>query len=350
MSIRIVARGQRILKQLKKRFVPNALILLYHRVTELPLDPQLLCVTPQHFKEHLEILRKHYLPKSLKDLIGAYQNKSIPNRAVVITFDDGYADNLYNAKPLLERFDFPATVFVTTGYLGQERQFWWDETERLFLLPGTIPKKLSLEINGHIYQWDLGQASHFSDTEYKDYRRWNILEKKNPHIRHRLYREIYQLLWNLSPDQRQRKLDEVLVWAGLDTVGRPDYRSLSGEEVSRLAEGGLLEVGAHTVTHAVLARLSIDCQRQEIQNSKARLEGILNKTIESFSYPYGSRNDYSQDTVSLVRESGFNCACSNFEGLVCQDSGQFELPRVLIRDWGAAEFESRIKKWFDGEV
>src|SRR5687767_8520588 len=84
---------------------PRALILVYHRVTQIDSDPQLLCVGPRRFAEHMEVLRKDYHPLSLRDLQQRVRDGGIPRKGVVVTFDDGYADNLYEAKPLLERHD-----------------------------------------------------------------------------------------------------------------------------------------------------------------------------------------------------------------------------------------------------
>ena len=70
----------------------------------------------------------------------AVSGGDVPSAGVVVTFDDGYADNFHNAKPLLERYEIPATVFVTTGYLQDQREFWWDELERILLQPGTLPR------------------------------------------------------------------------------------------------------------------------------------------------------------------------------------------------------------------
>ncbi|HET9531812.1 MAG TPA: polysaccharide deacetylase family protein, partial [Blastocatellia bacterium] len=116
---------------LRKRLDRRAVILMYHRVAEVRSDPWSLCVTPQHFAEHMEILRRHARPISLRELTGALREGSVPRRSVVVTFDDGYLDNLKNARPLLERYDIPATFFIATGYLGGEREFWWDELERM---------------------------------------------------------------------------------------------------------------------------------------------------------------------------------------------------------------------------
>ena len=114
-----IGRIKRVYQRIRSRFVPSVLILLYHRIVNLPTDPQLLAVTPQHFTEHLEILGSHAYPIPLRQLVKGLKEGDIPKRGVVVTFDDGYADNLENAKPLLERFGIPATFFISAGAIGQ---------------------------------------------------------------------------------------------------------------------------------------------------------------------------------------------------------------------------------------
>src|SRR5262245_19306871 len=130
-GLRRLAHSARWIRHLS---VGSALILLYHRIAEPAADPFDLCVTPQHFAEHLEQLRRHHRIISLTELSQRLASGATLRHTVVLTFDDGYADNLHHAKPLLERYDAPATVFVTSGYVGQDREFWWDELERLLLL------------------------------------------------------------------------------------------------------------------------------------------------------------------------------------------------------------------------
>ena len=168
-------RGMGRVGQAARWFASRAIILLYHRVADLlSPDPFLLGVTPQHFLEHLEILRKHGELMQLQQLTRALRNGDLPRRAVAITFDDGYANNLYHARPLLERFDAHATVFVTSGYVGEQREFWWDELERLLLQPGTLPKTLRLTVNGSPYQWQLGDSAHYDEEKYRRYCSWDI--------------------------------------------------------------------------------------------------------------------------------------------------------------------------------
>jgi peptidoglycan/xylan/chitin deacetylase (PgdA/CDA1 family) len=267
---------------------------------------------------------------------------------VAVTFDDGYADNLYNAKPLLERHGVPATVFVTTGYLDRAEEFWWDELERLLLRPGRLPDTLRLRVNGRAFRWELGEAACCSAGAYRRQRGWNVLEGDEPGPRQSCFRLLCRLLRPLPEGQRRRVLGRLRAWAGAGRAGRPTHRPLTSQEVLGLAEGGLVEVGAHTVTHPVLAARPAAEQRAEIRRSKARLEEILARPVVTFAYPYGSREDYTADTVAGVREAGFLCACSNFAGLAAADTGRFQLPRVMVMDWDGEAFARRLSELFDG--
>ena len=308
-------------------------------------DPHLLCVSPRNFAEHLETLKKYSRPIPLRELVQALQDGDLHREAVVVTFDDGYADNLFNAKPLLDHYDVPATVFVATGNIGQQREFWWDELERLILQCGTLPKTLRLKVNGCPYEWKLGEAANYKEDEYLLHRRWNVLEQDNPSSRQRLYRSMCDLLRSLHEGDRRKVLDDLLAWAGVDSKGRPTHRTLTGDELFHLSKGNLIEVGAHTVTHPVLSALPTAAQRAEIQQSKAHLEEILECTVTSFAYPYGSRSDYTAETVAIVKETRFCCACSNFADIVSWHTDRFQLPRLLVRNWDGEAFARRLRKW-----
>jgi len=168
----------------------KVLILMYHRVTELRSDPWGLAVAPRHFAEHLEILRQYARPLSLRQLSQALLEGDLPDRSVVVTFDDGYADNLHNAKPFLERYDIPATVFLTSGFIGREREFWWDDLDRIILQPGTLPKRLKLVVNSDKYSWELGEAAHYTDDASQRHSRWRVREEA-PSPRQSLYRSLW---------------------------------------------------------------------------------------------------------------------------------------------------------------
>ena len=131
-------------------------ILTYHRVCDAASDSRGLCVSHAHFSEHMEYLRRHCAVLSLRKLFALLLAERLPRRAVVLTFDDGYTDNLWNAKPILERFELPATFFVASGYVVQTREFWWDKLDRLLLQAGTLFGTLTIRPNGRLYEWTLG--------------------------------------------------------------------------------------------------------------------------------------------------------------------------------------------------
>lgn len=347
MKIRGLGRLRRAAQRLKNRFAPGGVILLYHRVAEVPSDPFKLCVKPCHFAEHLEVLKKHSHPVSLQQLVRAVQDGKPVNRSVAITFDDGYADNLYNAKPLLERYNIPATVFVATGNLEYEREFWWDELDRLLLQPGQLPKILHLSINASNYEWDLGEAANYSEDDYQRHRTWTwyMPEEADPSPRQRLYRTLYQLLQPLLPDERQKLMEEILTWSGAESRSRSTHRFLSPKEVYALEQGSLIEVGAHTVSHPFLAKLPVTNQQYELEYSKTRLEEIIERPVHSFAYPHGS---YTAETVALAREVGFDCACSTIPSKVKRNIDCFQLPRVEVQDWDGEEFARQLSRWFYG--
>jgi peptidoglycan/xylan/chitin deacetylase (PgdA/CDA1 family) len=341
-------RGVRGLRQIarwpRNRPGQRVLILLYHRVAELRLDPWFLSVTPRTFAEHLEVLQRHAHPISLQRLFQGLLEGGLPERAVAVTFDDGYADNLHDAKPLLARYEVPATVFLATGYIGHEREFWWDELDRLLLQPGTLPEVLRLKIAGRTYQWELGEAAYSSEDATRRRRRWRAWGGRAPNSRHHLYFSLWELLYPLAEVERQESLYALRAWADAEPVVRPTHRPLSLQEVVALRQGELIEVGAHTVTHPALATLPIASQQNEILESKVRLEEILGCRVSAFSYPHSS---LSAETVVIVRKAGFACACTAFAGRVGQLADPFRLPREHVQDWDGREFTRRLMRWFE---
>src|SRR5499433_2290316 len=184
----VIRRRRQAARYIKYRYASRALILMYHRVTELPNDPYLLAVTPKHFAEQLEVIRRYGVTMTLRQMVEALQDGKVPKRGVVVTFDDGYADNLYSAKPLLERYDIPATVFVTTGYVEDNREYFCDELERVLLQPGTLPETLRLVVDEKTHQWELREATRYREEDFERYRFWNVADSDNPTTRHAMYR------------------------------------------------------------------------------------------------------------------------------------------------------------------
>jgi peptidoglycan/xylan/chitin deacetylase (PgdA/CDA1 family) len=347
LRVNLPGRLQRTAGRLRDSSDGRVLILLYHRVARLRSDPWGLAVTPGRFDEHLQTLREYATPMQLGELNEALRNGKLPKRSVVVTFDDGYLDNLRNAKPLLERHGVPATVFVASGFIGRRREFWWDELDRLVLQPGVLPERVQLNVDGKTYHWELGETADYTEEEFRSHRGWKAWnEGKTP--RHQLYTSLYDLLRPLSAGDRRKKLGEVREWR-VDAPGRrPWHRPLSAGEIGALRQGGLVEVGAHTVNHPLLSDLPPRRQRREIEESKVSLEQILGHPVRSFSYPYGKPRDYTAKTVDLVRRAGFACACSTSVDVVRRSSDPFQLPRVWVRNTSGEKLAKQLGKWFEG--
>lgn len=344
----IVNKMQRKLRRasdkLQKKFSTQGLILMYHRVAEEDIDPWCLRVAPQHFAEHLQVLRQHTQPMSLREFARAHREHNIPDRAVAITFDDGYANNLYQAKPLLEKYQIPATVFVATEYLEKPREFWWDELERIILQTERLPERLSLTINERELNWELGTAQNYSQSEAW-YNRNLPAWDSPPGSRLGLYYQVWEKLQPLSPAQRQPLLEQIKTWANYRSPApRQSHRPLAVAELSEIERGGMVELGGHTVSHPLLSRQPVTVQREEIKQSKLDLERLLKHPVTSFAYPFGS---YCLETLPLVEAAGFEFACSTEETTVWRKSDRYLLPRFEVQNWNKAEFERRLLSWLD---
>jgi peptidoglycan/xylan/chitin deacetylase (PgdA/CDA1 family) len=334
-------RGKRLLKKIIKR---KSLILMYHRIAEPSIDPWGLAVSPNHFAEHLEILKKYTQPMSFRELALAKQAGKCPERAVAITFDDGYADNLYLAKPILDQYEVPATVFIATGYTGKPREFWWDELENICFQPGQLPDKLTLALPSETFEWQLGEAVNCQESELNNHqmRAWEA----PPGTRMYLYHEIWQKLQDLTDLEREKALDQIAIWSNYQPTPRLTHRPMTAEELISLESSGWIEIGAHTVNHVALTAHAPSIQKIEIEESKIYLEKLLNHSISTFTYPFGI---YDQETVSIVKDLGFVGACSTVESTVWQWSDRFILPRFCVLDWDGAEFEEKILNWLKNE-
>jgi glycosyltransferase involved in cell wall biosynthesis/peptidoglycan/xylan/chitin deacetylase (PgdA/CDA1 family) len=318
---------------------PKALILLYHRIADTEIDPHDLCVSPRCFAEQLAVLAQRYTLLSLPQCVEAVRQGRLPRHVAVITFDDGYADNLHVAKPLLERHGFPATLFITTGQISNPREFWWDELEKVFLLPGTLPQHLDMEINGHTNHWELDGAAHHTEEQARAQCTKRADDGTPPGPRLELYQTVHKLLRGLPSGQRAAKMDALLKWSGASCEARPAYRALTAKELVAMAKTNLVDFGAHTVTHPHLPEQELTVQREEIHGGKTALEQVIGRAVRSFSYPYGF---YSNPTIELVRQAGYSSACTCIERATRSESDLFQLPRFMVRNWDGDEFARRL--------
>ena len=348
-AITTVATGESAAQAVRGRHSTpqaKALVLMYHSIAETWPDPWGLNVTSEHFAQQLEVLKQYAYPTGLDELVKSVEENRLPGNAFSVTFDDGYANNLYTAKPILARYEIPATVFLATGSLGQAHGFWWNEIEQLVLQPGTLPPVLRLNIDGDVIQWDLGDMAAYKEEDASLYRSWHAWEAP-PTTRHAFYYSLWQRLQGLRDEERQRALAAVRAWALCEQPAQSVQRALSVAEVVELAGGGLVTIGAHTVTHSVLSQLSAAEQRDEIEQSKRTLEELLGQPVLRFAYPYGAATTYTRDSIALVRDAGFQLACATQASVVSRGHDRFQLPRFQVLDWDGEEFARQLTLWFN---
>lgn len=339
------SRLGRAARGLWRRLRGRSLILMYHRVADLEADPFGIAVSPGHFAEQMEVLRRRARPMPLRDLARAVGRNRIPGRAVAVTFDDGYADNLHAARPVLERLDVPATAFIVGGSIGSERGYWWDELEDIVLGPGELPRELRLDLGGERYCAELGDGARYTEEAARAHRGWRChAAAEDPSPRHRLFRALAPRLQRLPHAAQSRALGELRAWAGGAPAGRADRRVLTEAELARLGAGTLVEVGAHTHHHTMLAPQAVDEQRREMAAGRAWLEERLGRRVESLSYPYGS---YSDETLAIVRDLGFASACCSRAWPIWRYEHAHELPRLTVGDWDGDQFARRLGAWLD---
>ena len=226
--------------------------------------------------------------------------------------------------------------------------------------PGVTIGHVHLRTADIDYTIDLADAAHFTPAQWQTHRHWNVTIPEAPSARHQAYRDLCSLLVTLDHSGRQAALQHLNDWAAPNSVARatspcainttdiaprPTHRMLTEPELLSLLHDPLIDLGAHTVTHPLLSALPPDAQHAEISTSKSTLECLLGRPIHTFAYPFGCRRDYTSDSVSAVKYSGFACACSNFIGKVTPDTDPHQLPRLLIRNWPADEFRARLTQW-----
>ncbi len=328
---------------MRRRWAPGSLVLAYHRVHESACDPWSLGVSPSNFKAHLAFIRRHARPAALQALGQSLREGRRLPRGIVVTFDDGYVDNLTQALPLLQHFDIPATVFIASAYLDQEHEFWWDELERLLLHPGRLPQALQLTFDGQVHQWPLGADAECTAADFERFRSWRAGGDDCPSLRHRAFVDLHRHLGPMAEEDRRAVMEQLRTLAGTPPPRpREGYRPLRSSEVAALGGGACMDIGVHTRTHPQLDRLPIELQRSEILGCKNDLEALLQRPVKSMAYPYGR---YSSATPRLVQALGFDCACTVAPGEVRADTDPHQINRVVVCNWTGDELAHRLGAW-----
>jgi peptidoglycan/xylan/chitin deacetylase (PgdA/CDA1 family) len=292
-------------------------ILLYHRVCEDACDAHLLSVSPLNFERHLHHLRSRFRVLPLGDLLDDIRRGRLPGNTVAITFDDGYADNLTHALPILEAAGLPATVFVTSGMVGVQRAFWWDEVEQILLRQDRLPGELR-------FDGLTNERLHF--------------DLRSRPARLQAHDRLCALLRDLPPRDIEAAMTQLRQWAPMHADEPVAHPVLGAGQLRMLSDSPLIDIGAHSVTHARLSTLPPNEQLEEIAASRKQIEGLTGTAVRFFSYPFGSTADFTAETARLVAREGYMAGIANIQGSLSLPAAFFALPRKLVRNWTADQF------------
>lgn len=274
-------------------------ILLYHRVANLAIDTWRLATKPHIFEEHIKFLKKHYPIIRFDD-----DWQEVKRPSVVLTFDDGYADIFEYALPILEKYNVPATIFVSTELIDSRREFWWDDLERIICVNPNIPPRI---------EWE-GQT--FATSTLKEQQATCF--------------DLHTLMKNMSHKNRYTALETLAKKLNASAVPRVENRVMTSTELRRLSQSPCITIGAHTVTHSALSVEPIDLQMSELIDSKTILENITGQDVRTFSYPFGAKQDYTEETTAAVIKCNYKKVAAAYPGLTNHDSDGINVPRNNI--------------------
>jgi peptidoglycan/xylan/chitin deacetylase (PgdA/CDA1 family) len=293
-----------------RKGAPAALILLYHRVANAEVDPFRLCVSPELFEQQLRLVRASWPVVSLEEVVDGVV-ASVPRErpVVVVTFDDGYADNLEVAQPIASALEVPVTVFVTGEPILTGERFWWDELVALLWQPADGPHTVTVKVAGRVRSFPL-----FTEAQ-----------------RVKACAELHRRLRPLEKSERTAVLDGIAAQVPehpLPGEGRP----LTTAELERLGALPGVTVGAHTMQHRALSSLSASERLAELRESRRFVANTIGRRVDFFSYPFGRARDVGSDSRRAVAEAGYRAACTTVQEPVRIGQSHYALPRLTVYD------------------
>jgi peptidoglycan/xylan/chitin deacetylase (PgdA/CDA1 family) len=328
------------LQQIRYIFEHRAVVLMYHRIASLDVDPWQLAVSPANFEEQLDVLRKKKLVIPVNELADSISG-SLPRNTVSLTFDDGYIDNLQAAKPLLEKYDCPASFFIATGYVGQQHEFWWDELERILLKTPVLPASFSMLIDDEPYTYDLGSDFELTPELVKKHESW-IWPETPPTRRCDMYLSVWERLKPLPDQHLKVSMHTIRSWAQ-NSQDQKDQWPMSEAELRELASHALFEIGIHTVSHPALSFHDYEVQHREISASRRFLQERFGDSVSTIAYPYGN---YNETTIRVVKDLQLTAGFTTHDRLIMKKADPYRLGRFQVKNWNGDEFEKQLRRWF----
>jgi len=289
-------------------------IMLYHGFREgknrgeSALDSKFLPIS--EFEQHLKVYLKYGTPISLSRLLS---KERLPVNPIVVTLDDGYANNYDLGFPVLKQYDFPATVFLTTGFIDRRLFLWTDWLE--FIAANASTTDITIELNKEVVSFNLG------DPQVRDHavERLKSILKKMP------INEITSFLCELQEMSKVR-----YDWERIPETLQP----LTWKQIREMKESGLISFGGHTVSHAILSKCTREEQQFEIVESKTRIEKELNEECFMLAYPNGKESDFTEETIRLAEKADYRMAVTTNSGY--EDLNEYD--SYKLRRWGTDLF------------
>ena len=263
----VVFEEQRVVKN-------NIAVLLYHRINNGTNDFWKLNITTETFEKHVKFLAENYHVISLDDDWSLIDSNE---KNVVITFDDGYVDNYRNAKPILEKYRVPATIFVPTDLIDTKNMYWWDELEKIFLID---QYRGTFKFEGVIYDITNNEDSKKACLDIRN--KIKMLNRKD----------------------RIRKLDYLRNILNVKVPTTDELRCITSDELREMAESEYISIGGHTKSHISLSEDKREDElNREITESIQILREKTGHDIVTFAYPFGGVEDRSKKSENILQKN-----------------------------------------------
>lgn len=295
---------------------------MYHRVADVAHDPWGLAVSPANFAAQLDLLRRRRTVLTMTEFVARALAGSLPRRAVAITFDDGYADNLEAASPILRDAGVPATLFLATGPTIEHGAYWFEELAELILDAGP-PADFAFALAGGIRRVAFGPREALDDAR-GEWRGWEA--PRTP--RERAFCALWDEIRVLDPAEQLAAIARIR--AALGAAPARCARPMTPAEVREIAGAGAFTLGGHTRDHADLLALDDDAALAQIVDGKHEAEALTGARMTGFAYPFGRHDDR---VARLVERAGFDWACTTQHAHVRRGGARrFLLPRLQAED------------------
>jgi peptidoglycan/xylan/chitin deacetylase (PgdA/CDA1 family) len=281
-------------------------ILMFHHVRPWPerefAPNRLLEITPDFLDATLGFVKARGF--EIVSLDAALERIRVPDGPpfVVLTFDDGYRDNVEHALPVLEKHAAPFTMFVTSGFADRTARLWWIELEEAIRRLDRIAVE-GLELSTR-----------------------NVAEKEHAHAI--LYRTL-----RAGPEERLLETcAQLCAQAEIAPLAIPADLCLDWAGIRQVSEHPLATIGVHTLTHPMLAKHSDSFARNELAESRARIEQAIGKPARHLAYPVGDPTSAGPREFAMARELGFASAVTTRPGMIFPEHAAYStaLPRLSV--------------------